>query len=105
MDIPIPRADVHAVAAFQNLSGTSAPFSLPYGFYWVDFDAADPNAGTTVAVLDSGGNTLVTVGQNTRGFILGGPLGGGGFQVGPSNGASMTMVASNGIAQSIVVQG
>src|SRR6266849_5746459 len=99
-------ADVHEVAAYQNLSGSTAPFSLPVGFYWIDFDPVDPNAGTTVAVIDvtNGNTTLCTASPNSTGHpLIGGPLGGAGFQVGP--GVSLKLTVANGIAQSIVIQG
>jgi len=105
INLTMPRANIQFTTSFHSLSGTSPPFNLSYGFYYVDFDAADPNAGTTVSVLDNTGATLVTVGPNITGNLIGGPAGGAGFQVGPTNGSGMAVVAANGIAASVVIQG
>src|SRR5260370_38865610 len=104
IDLSLPRADVKIVQSFKDLSGTSSPFSLPYGFCYVDFDAADPNAGTTVSVLDGGGNTLVTVYPNIHGLV-GGPAGGAQFFVGVGGGAGLTVQVANGTASPVVIPG
>src|SRR6266849_1284284 len=51
-DFPLPQANTSIVQSFANLNGTSAPFSLPYGFYWLQFRVADTNVNTIVTVND-----------------------------------------------------
>ena len=103
----IDPSDVRNVAGFQNLSGASSPFSLPTGFYFIDFDAADPNAGTTLQVADGAGNVLANAAQNgvfNQNTNVPGFPGGVWFQVGPSSG-SLTVTVSNGTASNVIIRG
>src|SRR5713101_6259939 len=57
-DISLPQANTQVYKSFVNLNGTSDPFVLPYGFYFLTFRVADTNVYTTVTV-----NDLVNVGN------------------------------------------
>src|SRR2546425_12270172 len=99
--------DTKVVQSFKDLSGTSASFSLPVGYYWLSFDAADPNGGTLVAVVDGASNTLVTInpdiGGNTT-FGMPGIPSRGGFQITPAS-VAVTVQVSNGTASEVTIRG